>query len=744
MPTRIASRTMVLFLMMLGVAMGAPEPLKLYVAKDGNNAWSGKLAAPNDAKTDGPFATIERARDEVRKRKAAGLPHGATVIVRGGIYPLDTPFVLEPQDSGTEKGPITYTAHAGEKVHLRGSVPVTGWSLHKDKIFCADLTDVNLGASRFRQLFYKGKRQHLARCPNFDPKHPRSGGFAYITGTLSKDKLEPLKYKPWEFRSTATKTSFLYDPQQLDTGTWAKPTEARVHVWSWLNWNRNIVRVKSVDRERHIITLQGRASYALMEGNRFFIENVFEELDAPGEWHYDETAKRLYFRPPDGRSPEGHVFVPVHSSLAAFQGDKEKGAFVQHVRLHGFHLAESRKDLVTMSMAAHCTLSACTLTNCGDSALTISDRSHHNRIAGCDIAHTAGSAVTVKGVRDWSHSLENRICHNVITNNHVHHVGEGGNAWGAIRVNPGCGGNCTHDNIISHNLVHDTPRQGISFNGVRNIVEYNHVHHTNQEQSDTGAIGMGSRDIYERGSIIRFNYVHDTGGYCMRKPGEWEYPHYCWGIYLDDYTSGVHVYGNIVVRTYLGGVMIHGGQDNVVENNIIVDGLKQQIHYAPIDSTTSGRTPGHPDPSMWLMKGTKLLRNVFCYSDEKALWIKGKKWEQVVAESDRNLIWHHGKTVALNLPKTPPEQSWEAWRKLGFDGNSVIADPLFVNAAEDDYRLQPNSPALPLGFKPIPVEKIGLYSSPDRASWPVADDCRREEHLTHPAEITPRTGAIKQ
>ena len=51
--------------------------------------------------------------------------------------------------------------------------------------------------------------------------------------------------------------------------------------------------------------------------------------------------------------------------------------------------------------------------------------------------------------------------------------------------------------------------------------------------------------------------------------------------------------------------------------------------------------------------------------------------------------------------------------------HSLIADPLFVNAAQDDYRLQPNSPAFKLGFQPIPVEKIGPYKDELRASWPI-------------------------
>jgi len=80
----------------------------------------------------------------------------------------------------------------------------------------------------------------------------------------------------------------------------------------------------------------------------------------------------------------------------------------------------------------------------------------------------------------------------------------------------------------------------------------------------------------------------------------------------------------------------------------------------------------------------------------------------------------------------PPEESWAAWQKRGYDKNSVIADPMFVDAKRDDYRLRPESPAFRLGFKAIPVEKIGLYESPDRASWPVADDCWREEHIMYP------------
>ena len=74
------------------------------------------------------------------------------------------------------------------------------------------------------------------------------------------------------------------------------------------------------------------------------------------------------------------------------------------------------------------------------------------------------------------------------------------------------------------------------------------------------------------------------------------------------------------------------------------------------------------------------------------------------------------------------EQTWKEWQKAGHDQHSVVADPLFVNAAKDDYRLQANSPAFKLGFKPIPIEKIGPYRDELRASWPIVEVEGAREH----------------
>jgi len=48
------------------------------------------------------------------------------------------------------------------------------------------------------------------------------------------------------------------------------------------------------------------------------------------------------------------------------------------------------------------------------------------------------------------------------------------------------------------------------------------------------------------------------------------------------------------------------------------------------------------------------------------------------------------------------------WQALGFDRHSVFADPLFVDPKNGDYRLQPESPALKLGFINFDAREAGL------------------------------------
>lgn len=75
----------------------------------------------------------------------------------------------------------------------------------------------------------------------------------------------------------------------------------------------------------------------------------------------------------------------------------------------------------------------------------------------------------------------------------------------------------------------------------------------------------------------------------------------------------------------------------------------------------------------------------------------------------------------LRLDEVEPATEWEAWQMAGADAHSVVADPLLADPDHDDFTLKPESPALKLGFEPIPFREIGLYQDEARATWPLRE-----------------------
>jgi hypothetical protein len=70
------------------------------VATNGNDHWSGTLAAPNASKTDGPFATVQKAVEASRSwRQSESKPaEASTIAIRQGVWFLPQPLVLQPLD----------------------------------------------------------------------------------------------------------------------------------------------------------------------------------------------------------------------------------------------------------------------------------------------------------------------------------------------------------------------------------------------------------------------------------------------------------------------------------------------------------------------------------------------------------------------------------------------------------------------------------------------------------------------
>ena len=211
---------------------GAPSPCPaaeadFYVAPGGNDRWSGTLAEPNEKKTDGPFASLERARSAVRQREK----NGATVLIRGGIYRLKRRFDLGPQDSGTKDRPVVYAAYPGETPILDGGIPVTGqwrkpangnvWTLRlKRKVW-------------FEDLYVDGKRQPRARTPN--------SGF----------------YKARRLGNSKTQFGFA----KGDLKAWPDAASGTVVIkpYQWVDFH---LPIRSIDAVKNVVTLAVPCGYA--------------------------------------------------------------------------------------------------------------------------------------------------------------------------------------------------------------------------------------------------------------------------------------------------------------------------------------------------------------------------------------------------------------------------------------------------------------------------------------------------
>lgn len=696
--------------------------IKLYVAPDGNDQWTGRLPGANSRATDGPFATLERARDEIRRLKTdRGVQpaDAVTVLVRAGTYCLLKTFQLEPGDSGTPASPVVYRGYADERPTLTGGGVITNFHAYRGSILKTDVAAQGFKNIHFRQLFLDGKRQQLARYPNYAPDNPIAGGWAYVDGTVTSI-----------YKENPAASKRIIRCKAGDVHEWSRPQDGEVMIFPRFNWSNNLLRIAAVSREERTITLSADAHHQIYAGDRYYVRNLFEELDAEGEWYLDKETSTLYFWPPASRAEELTVLAPRLDSMLRF-APGTSNIFVQ-----GFALECCEGSAIVLQDARDCVLAGNIIRNtggrCDNSAAIAISGGGNNRAVGNDISEIGAHGITLDG----GETATLLAAGNCAENNYIHHVGVY-NGHGCGIVVGGVG------QRVVHNLIHDTSRCGIFGTGHDHVIEYNHIRHANLVTEDTGGIYLcGPRTGWSpSGIVVRHNFIHDILGF-GRQNGKWTSPYYSWGIYLDDGISWVQVTDNIIVRAPTGGIFIHGGRNNVVENNVIVDGGEGQMTFMAWAPPASLRTqmeqwfkachynPAYKkfaelaalDPSViGQMTENQFVHNIVCYSNPESKLYALTRLDFATTKADWNLFWHFGLPLLMDLPDVPPREQWQAWRKMGFDVNSLVADPLFMDTRKDDFGPRSASPAFKLGFKPVVREQIGPYKDPLRATWPIRE-----------------------
>jgi len=678
-----SSRSLLLLVMLAGVCVGGP--LRLYVSPSGDDSLSG--LAPRRSGANGPFATLQRARDVIRELKKKGRypEEGVVIEVESGRYEIAEPIRFTSEDSGLPGAPVVYKACVTGGARLTGTRLVRGFKPLRDsslllrlppevrgKVLVADLrasgvsdwTSAPLG--KF-QLFFDDEPMVLARWPN--------DKFVRIVKTADE--------KPFEVRGRKGDRSgkFYYSGDR--PRRWVDEKDPYVHgCWYW-DWSDGRQRIAAIDPERKLITLAPPYhGYGYRAGQWYYAYNLFCEIDQPGEWYVDREEGLLYFLPP-GPVTSGNVAVSVAPGILHV----EKAS---HLVFRGLVFEGAQGTGVVLDECSDVTLSACVIRNCGGGGIAISS-GRKNRVVGCDIYNLGYGGVSLRGgnrrtLQPARHTAEN---------NHIYRYGRWKWMYSAGISIGGVG------NVVSHNLIHSAPHQAVAFSGNDHVIEYNEIHSVCLLSNDAGAIYSG-RNWTMRGTVIRYNYLHDIGGF---RGGR------CVGVYLDDMYCGTRIEGNLFVRV-TRAAFIGGGRDNVVVNNLFVD-CDPALH---VDARAMGWAKGHTDQWVKEARERGLHRGIPFMKPPYSTRYPG------LADILKNNPWAPaGNLIARNICVGG---RWEEIEKktrpfLRMEKNLVSVEVGLVSPEKGDYRLRKDSPAFKIGFRPLPIDKMGLYRSPDRASWPV-------------------------
>lgn len=700
-------KALVILLVLLASCNNRGRGLVLYVSNSGNDTWSGKTDSVNVKKNDGPLKTLEGARNELRKLRIQGkLPKGEILVeILGGTYEMSETFELENTDGGEKpESRIIFAGREGEEVRLNGGRQLKVWKPVTDekvlnmfypeargKIFMTDLKAAGIltygspeggGA----ELFFNDRPMRISRYPNT--------GFIGITGVLNEN--------PVDVRGTKgdLKGKFLFSDNRVTK--WVNEKDAWVHgYWFW-DWSEQRHKILKIDTRRKLIeVVPPYHNYGYRTGQWFYGFNLLSEIDEPEEYYIDRTEGILYFYPPS-EIKEGKAYLSVNKNIINFKN-------VTFVTFQGLTIEGCTGTAVTMDGCDSCIIEGCTVRNTGDNAVVI-NAGKSSGVSSCDIYEAGAGGILITGGDRQTLTPSG----NFAENNYIHHIARLKRVYNPGISISGVG------NVIKNNLIEHVPHMAIGFTGNDNIIEYNELNDVCFESNDAGAIYTG-RNWTMRGNIIRYNYLRNISGFEGKG---------CVGIYLDDAFSSAEIYGNIFYKV-TRAMMIGGGRDNKVINNIFIDcdpsihvdsrglGWMENLHIpdwikeAEEKGTILGiayKNPPYSERYPELVniindeprapKGNIVSNNI-CLGGN---WDKPSGfWNTAIDKKARPYLKMEKNVVS---PGTLVEDS--------LSQSIIIADPMFMggnNPEKSEYQLDPGSPAIKAGFVPVPFRSIGLHKN---------------------------------
>jgi hypothetical protein len=691
----------------------------------------------SDGTKTNPFATFERA---VKETKTFAGKEKVNVWFTQGTYYLSETITLDSECSGSSDKPVVFSALPGATVIVKGSqlLNMLNWKEYQDGIF---VSKVPVGL-KFDQLFINDERQIRARFPNYDYQNPIRGGngYAQVTGGTNH------RYDKW----------FSYNPENFSDKEWQNPETGIVHAFQSHNWGNMQYCIKDIDRSENKILLaeggwQLQRNYGVggsgSNSSAYFIENIFEELDVPGEWFLDTESNLLYYYPSTGVNlANAKIEIPQLKDLIQLKGSSESP--VKNIQFKGFTFTQSsytfmdeyepvargdwaihRGGAIFMEGAESCIVEDCNFEYLGGNGVFMSAYNRDNQVKSCCFVHTGESAVCFVGSpsavrfyqtwddkeilgKDWNDMREGmdlepgpktpdypKNC--VVENCIMHDFGDVGKQVAGVYIS------MSHKIRSSHNTIYNCPRAGICINDGTwggHIIEYCDIWETVRETGEHGPFNSWGRERQWKGSrgsdeqflkeltkldaidnvIVRNNRIAN-----YRKSisaGNWT-------IDLDDGSSYFEIYNNLNLGST---IKLRDGMARKVYNNITVSAVPLGWHVWPKESedeiyknifVISGAVPGKEEATK------NFIRPVALPSETK--------WS---TNYDFNLYWN------INHPSdflVTENLGMEEWKQEGYDLNGVVADPLFVDPENGNYQVKENSPALKLGFMNFSMDEFG-------------------------------------
>lgn len=693
-------RVRLVSMMVAVLAVSLAEAADFRVAVSGDDANAGTAAAP--------FRTLGAAQRAARQMAGR---EAVTVQVADGVYYLAEPLVFTPADSGTAAFPVVYRAeHEGKAVVSGGQKLVLQWTPYKDGIFRA-ATPAGLVID---QLFVDGRCQRMARYPNFDPAKTTVAYQGCAADAFSKER----------------------------AARWADPAGGYIHAMHSALWGGYHYRITGKKPDGTVAYEGGWQNNRQMgmHGQFRMVENIFEELDAPGEWFHDAKAGMLYYQPEPGTDLARATVEAVRlRDLVEFRGSA--AAPVRQVALQGFvfrHAARTfmdnkepllrsdwticRRGTVLLTGTEDVKILDCEFDQPGGTAVFVNLYNRRLLVKGCHIHDTGACGIAFVGdpaaVRNplFEYNQKQNLakldrtpgpqgdnwpgdC--AVEDCLIHGIGRVERQASAVEISMSSG------IAVRDTSIYDCNRSGINIGDGcwgGHVVERCDIFDTVLETGDHGSFNSWGRDRYWNS-----NHRQSSQPEVQKDPGlpfldvvkpivlrdsRWRCDH-GWDIDLDDGSSHYQIYNNLLLH---GGLKFREGYGRKAWNNILVNnGFHPHVWFDDSDSVFTNNIVMEAPAPIGQPAG----------------------WGQSV---DHNLF-----AFAGDLAKA---------RAQGADAHSRAGDPQFVDPAKGDFRVKEGSPALALGFKNFPMDQFGVKKPALRAiaKTPEIPALKEEVHAPGKAE----------